>query len=450
MDTINPEVTTMRVPTRTATDSERALGTVRSIHLELLRRSGVSFPLRLWDGGRLGDPGLGFELVLNHPGALRAMLLPPTGRAAGEAYVRGHIDVEGDVIAALTVASRVTNALPIRTRLRLARQLIDLPASPERRALARARLPGRRHSPARDRAAIAYHYDLPQAFYEQFLDNGLVYSCAYFADPDESLERAQERKLDLVCRKLGLRPGERLLDIGCGWGSLLLHAAKRYGVRGVGATLSRTQAEAGRQRIKRAGMAGRVEIRLADYRELHEQFDAVASVGMVEHVGPENLGSYFGTVYGLTVDGGRCLVHGIVVNDPRRTRSGHGRDFTNTYVFPDGALFPAWRGVRELESARFELLDVEQLRPHYALTLREWVRRLEANHDAAVAAAGEPSYRVWRAFMAGSAAGFEEGRLGVVQLLGVKGRPEPALPFGRAWMQPVLEEEPGSKEASLS
>lgn len=431
----------MRFQTRSASDPAHTLEVARGIHTALVQASGVPLPLRLWDGQRLGDRGQGFELVLNNPSALRAMLLPPSDLAAGEAYVHGNIDIEGDAVQAIKTAARLPAALSLGQKMRSALKLLELPAPPGRWGSARARLPGRRHSPERDRAAIAFHYDLPQTFYEQFLDDNLVYSCAYFASPQQSLERAQERKLDLVCRKLGLQAGQRLLDIGCGWGSLLLHAAERYGVRGVGVTLSRTQLEAGRRRIAQAGLSDRIEIRLADYRELQDQFDAVASIGMVEHVGPESLGSYYRTAYRLTADGGRCLVHGIVVTDPRRHGTGRERDFTRAYVFPDGALFPTWRGVREMELGGFALLDVEQLRPHYALTLREWVRRLEANQDAAVAAASTTSYRVWRLFMAASAAAFEDHRLGVVQLLGVRGEPRIPLPLGRAWMEPAPEPE---------
>ncbi|MGH3666304.1 MAG: class I SAM-dependent methyltransferase, partial [Egibacteraceae bacterium] len=313
-----------------------------------------------------------------------------------------------------------------------------LPRPPRSSHARRARLHGQMHSRDRDRAAIAFHYDLPQAFYETFLDPNLVYSCAYFADPDEDLATAQTRKLDLICHKLRLQPGMRLLDIGCGWGSLLLHAADNYGVAGVGATLSRTQAEAARTRLRDAGLADRVEVRLQDYRDLGEQFDAIASVGMVEHVGPARLAEYTQTVHRLLAPGGLFCNHGIVTGDADQVRTGRERTFVSAYVFPDGGLVPVWRAVQEIQRAGFEILDVEQLRPHYALTLRRWVDNLEANHDAAVATTSEADYRIWRAYMAGSAFSFSDRSLGVVQVLGRKpgdGAPDP--PLGRAWMLPA-------------
>ncbi len=406
----------------------------RAVHAEIAEATGVVLPVRLWDGTGLGEKDAGYTIVVRFPWSLRAMLLPPGDLSAGEAYVEGAIDIEGDVIAAMAAGAGLTAAMTPAARLRLVAHLLRLPRPPRRAHRHRAHLRGRRHSRARDRAAIAYHYDLPQSFYEQFLDRRLVYSCAYYRDANEPLEDAQRRKLDVICRKLRLRPGQRLLDIGCGWGSLLAHAADRYGVRGVGVTLSATQAEAGRQRIAAAGLADRVRILQTDYRELDGRFDAVASVGMFEHVGPDHLGSYFAVAHRLTADGGLFLNHGIVTGDAAHVRTGAERTFVSSYVFPDGGLVPAWRAVRHLEAAGFELLDVEQLRPHYALTLRAWLARLEQHRGAALEAAGEARYRAWRAYTAASAVSFSSGALGVVQLLGSKGHP---APLGRDWMTPV-------------
>jgi cyclopropane-fatty-acyl-phospholipid synthase len=370
------------------------------------------------------------------------MLLPPSDLSAGEAYLRGDIDIAGNIVDALRSARQIPRSLPPRARLRLARALLSLPKPTAAGRPVRARLRGRRHGLERDRAAIAHHYDRPAGFYAQFLDERLVYSCAYFGDEEDSLDLAQERKLELICRKLRLRPGQRLLDIGCGFGSLLTHAAERHGVEAVGVTLSTTQAEAGRERIAAAGLSDRVEIRLADYRELREQFDAVASIGMVEHVGPENIASFCRAVQRLTVGGGLFCLHGIVLGDPNRVKTGRERTFVSKHVFPDGGLVPAWRLVRELERGGFALLDVEQLRPHYALTLRHWVARLEANRNTAVALTSETVYRTWRIYMAASALSFEEGSLGVIQVLGANGRlPREPLPLGRAWMTPEVHAE---------
>lgn len=391
-------------------------------------------PLRLWDGRTLGPADTAFRIVLRHPWSLRRLLLPPSDLSAGEAYVEGAVDLEGDAVAAMALGERLGRRMRGSDRRRLLQHALRLPTPPRTRHMHRARLHGRIHSKQRDREAIAFHYDLPQAFYETFLDEHLVYSCAYFAADDEDLTSAQARKLDLICRKLRLRPGQSLLDIGCGWGSLLAHAARHYGVHGVGVTLSRTQAEVARQRLAAGGLADRVEVRLADYRDLHERFDAVASVGMVEHVGPDNLDRYTATVSRLLVDGGMFCNHGIVTGEAARVRRGQERTFVSAYVFPDGGLVPAWRSVQAVERGGFEILDVEQLRPHYGLTLRRWLANLEAHHDAAVAAASEADYRIWRAYMAGSAHSFESGSLGVVQVLGRKPGAATPLPLGRRWL----------------
>ena len=417
-----------------ATD-ERSAEHVRALMHQIEALGGDTIPLRLPDGTELGPPDAPFRIVVKQWWALRRLVVPPLDLHAGEAYAEGAIDIEGPIETAMTAVAHIGDQLPgpvARTKLLV--PLLRLPSPPHHRHQRRARLHGRRHSKARDREAIAFHYDLPHDFYRQFLDERLVYSCAYFLDPAESLETAQARKLDVVCRKLRLEPGQRLLDIGCGWGSLLLHAAERYGVRGVGVTLSRTQRDGADARIAAAGLSDKVEVRLQDYRDLDGEFDAVCSIGMFEHVGPERLPEYFAAAHRLTRRGGLFLNHGITLGDPHQRESGRARTFSTTYVFPDGGLVPAWRAVKEVEQAGFELLDVEQLRPNYTLTLREWVRRLESNHDAAVAAASETDYRIWRAYMAGSAIGFDQGHLGVIQVLGSKGA---RVPHGRAWMLPA-------------
>lgn len=423
-------------PTRPLDDPARV---TRRIHAMVANGLGINLPLTLWDGTRLGPSDGPYRIVLNAPWSARSLLLPPTDKSAGQAYVHGDVDVDGDLFTALHALSDLHEGhLGVRARARILRDLVRLPAPPDRSEVRRARLRGAAHTKARDRAAIAHHYDLPAAFYDTFLDANRVYSCAYFSSPDEPLDTAQERKLDLVCRKLRLRPDERLLDIGCGWGSLLLHAASTYGVRGVGVTLSETQAQVARQRIAEAGLQDRVEIRLQDYRDVTERFDAVASVGMVEHVGPRNLEEYAHQLYARLVDGGRVLNHGITTGiRATQERVGTERDFIGTYVFPDGGLVPAWRMLQELQTAGFVATDLQQLRPHYALTLRAWVGRLARNWDEAVEIAGLPAARTWRLYMAGSAVAFERGQLGVIQILGTRGLPD--LPLRRDWMEPSVE-----------
>jgi cyclopropane-fatty-acyl-phospholipid synthase len=422
----------------------RTVERIRALVDAFEQATGFAMPLRLPGGVLLGPVDAPYRVAINQPWALWALARPPYDLRAGEAYVEGALDLEGDIIAMLADVARFSGTPSSRrTMLAVGRRLLALPRPPRRSHPRRAALRGRKHSKARDRAAISFHYDLPDEFYRQFLDSRMVYSCAYFADQGVEpgpppvgapvpgdLDLAQERKLDLICRKLRLEPGQRLLDIGCGWGSLLLHAAERYGVGGLGVTLSTTQKEAADRRISEAGLTGKVEVQLLDYRDLEGEFDAVASVGMFEHVGPENLPEYFAAAHRLTRNGGLFLNHGITLGDPDRV-GGQDSTFVSTYVFPDGGLAPAWRAARELERAGFELLDVEQLRPNYALTLRHWVRNLEANRDAVASAASEADYRIWRTYMAGSAVSFEQGSIGVVQVLGSKGHQPP---LGRAWM----------------
>jgi cyclopropane-fatty-acyl-phospholipid synthase len=422
--------------TATSSQSQRsAAATVQRMHARMAEATGQAMPARLWDGTELGPAEASYRIVLNHPWSLRAMVTPPSDLGVGRAYIFGDIDVEGDIVEAMASGQRMAGAASLSwsDRARLARALLALPRPPRRDDTRSAKLQGRMHSKARDRAAIAFHYDLPQAFYRSFLDRNLVYSCAYFGHTTEDVDTAQARKLDLVCRKLRLQPGMRLLDIGGGYGSLLVHAARHYGVTGVVPTLSQTQVEAGNEWIAAEGLSDRVEVRLQDYRDLDERFDAIASVGMVEHVGPANLPEYYATAQRLLADGGMFLSHGIVTGDADWVRRGNERTFVSAYVFPDGGLVPAWHTAREMERGGFELLDLHQLRPHYALTLRRWIARLEANRQQAVDAASEIDYRIWRAYMAGSAHSFESRALGVVQLLGGK---DATPPLGRDWMLP--------------
>ncbi|MBD0290126.1 MAG: class I SAM-dependent methyltransferase [Thermoleophilia bacterium] len=402
-------------------DAERSIAFLRSLFGD---PRGLDFAVRLWTGETWGAaPGAArFTLVLRHPGALRAMFLPPTELALAEAYVFDDLDVEGDLEQAFaTAAPLLETPLPAGERARRAARLLALPRRRRARGGARpARLRGRRHSRARDRAAVAHHYDVPAKFFRLFLDEKMVYSCAYFLDPEDDLDAAQEQKLEHVCRKLRLREGDRLLDVGCGWGALVLHAARHHGVEAVGITVSRPQAELAAERIERAGLARRCRVSVCDYRELDEpgRYDRVVSVGMFEHVGERRLPEYFRVVSTLLRPGGTFLNHGIArLPAPQRRR---GPSFVGRYVFPDGELVPLATTLAAAEGAGLEPRDVESLREHYALTLRAWVRRLEARREDAVRTAGEPLYRIWRLYMAASAHAFARGRLNVYQALFAK------------------------------
>ncbi len=404
-----------RVPDRLA---ETGLAFLRTLLRGFRFRN---FTVRLWDGATW-DPEAGqtsrFTLVIHRPDALRRMFWPPTELALGEAYIRGDFDVEGDFEGAFVLADHLAAFRPrLGERLALARLLMALPSPAPAGNLGAASLGGRRHSVLRDRQAVTYHYDVSDAFYSLWLDNRMVYSTGYFAAPDEDLEAAQERKLDVICRKLRLSPGDRLLDVGCGWGGLVMHAAKRYGARAVGITLSQPQGEFANARIREAGLSDRCHVEVRDYRELDEPggFDKLASVGMFEHVGAARLPEYFGRAWRLLRPGGVFLNHGIASSlsvPPRR-----GPSFVDRYVVPDGELVPVSKTLAVAESSGFEVRDVESLREHYVLTLRHWVKRLVANRDRARLAAGETAYRVWRLYLSGSAYGFRIGRTSVFQAL---------------------------------
>ena len=396
--------------------------------------------VRFWDGSAVvarDDPDAPVVLIRDER-AIAHFLRAPNQLGLGRAWVSGALDVDGDLERVLGLRRRVGELeLGRLGRARLAAAALRV-AGP--RALLRPPIPeaeaapaGRRHSLRRDRASVRHHYDVSNAFYELLLGPSLVYSCAYFASEQDSLERAQERKLELICRKLRLEPGERMLDIGCGWGSLVLHAAAHHGVRALGVTLSEPQAELARRRIEAAGLGDRVEVRVLDYRELDERpFDKIASVGMYEHVGRAQLDTYVGTVQRLLRPGGLFLNHGIT---RIHTRPPRGPTFIGRYVFPDGELHPVNDIIGALEAGGFEIRDVESLREHYALTLRRWVANLAAGREQAVAEIGEERERVWRLYMLGSAQGFEGGEIGIYQTLAARPGAAHELPLARTHLQ---------------
>ena len=377
------------------------------------------FNIALWDGTYVAatrEPR--FTLRVNSPGALRAAFSPPVNLNAGRTFASGLLDVDGDIEAAVDELYDLVQRPPAPTLLRLMMLLRRLPRAhlPE---LREAHLRGKRHSLARDRAAIGFHYDQPVEFYASFLDRDLVYSCAYFDEGVTDLDGAQRAKIDHTLRKLRLRPGERLLDIGCGWGAVVIRAARDYGAQVLGVTLSRGQAQEAARRIAQAGLGDRARVELRDYRELTAQdglFDKIVSIGMFEHVGRDKLAEYFETAYRLLRPGGLFLNHGIAISE-RNARTGKTSGFMGRFIFPDGELETVSDSLQFAERAGFEVRDVENLREHYARTLRHWVKNLETNRAQAVAAAGEQSYRAWRLYLAGSAQGFRTGRIGVYQAL---------------------------------
>lgn len=377
---------------------------------------GNRFAVRFWDGSRFPESGeRPFTLAVNGPGALRAAFRPPFDLNAGRALAAGLLDVEGDIEAAVDAMLGAATTIGAAAKVRLAMLLRKLPA-PELPALREARLRGKVHSLERDRAAIGFHYDQPIDFYRLFLDSRLVYSCAYFDDGVESIDDAQLAKIDHSLRKLRLRPGERLLDIGCGWGALVLRAAEHFGAYALGVTLSQSQYDEAHRRIAQANLADRVRVELWDYRQLPQgTFDKIVSIGMVEHVGREKLPEYFSTAHRVLKDGGLFLNHGIAQAGPQH--DGRAGGFMGRFIFPDGELVHIPDMLAQAERTGFEVRDVENLREHYARTLRLWLTNLERNRDRAIEVAGAQSYRAWRLYIAGSAQGFRTGRMGLFQSL---------------------------------
>jgi cyclopropane-fatty-acyl-phospholipid synthase len=425
-----------------AVTTERTVAELLRPLVQALLGDALPIRIRCWDDSFLGPVDGGATIVLRSPDALRRFIYAPTELGLARAYVAGDLDVEGNIFAALALRDSIAarrRHVELKLGVRAFRCLLDvarsldalgrpLPAPPEE-----ARLRGRRHSRSRDAAAIAHHYDISNDFYRLVLGETMTYSCAYFSTPDSSLNDAQRTKYDVICRKLGLRPTMRLLDVGCGWGGMVIHAAKNYGVSAVGITLSQPQADLARKRVAEAGVADRVEVRLQDYRDVVDgPFDAVSSIGMFEHVGADLLGRYFDVLFRLLTPQGRLLNHGI-------SRPGDGgaiddRSFISRYVFPDGELREVGRVISSMQQHGYEVRDVESLREHYALTLRAWVDNLQVQWDEAQALVGPARARIWKLYMAGSALGFEAGRINVHQVLGVKRDADGAsgMPLSRA------------------
>jgi cyclopropane-fatty-acyl-phospholipid synthase len=401
----------------------------------LFHRLPLSLTVRLWNGASVpvgsidsGAPESSFALVFRNPEVVCSAVLGRDPLRLAEAYFSGDLDIEGDFFAALGLRDHL-----LALQMSVGERIGAAAAALRLRALNADKRPAqiqwtpfhgrtvKAHSKAENRDAIHFHYDVSNEFYALWLDRAMVYSCAYFENPDVDLDAAQHAKLDHICRKLMLKPGEKFLDIGCGWGALVIHAAQHYGVRAHGVTLSPQQLKVARERIVQAGLEDRVSVELQDYRDVPGEsiFDKAASVGMFEHVGLKNLPMYFSTVHRLLKPHGLFLNHGIT-HDSEGWQKSLSTEFINRYVFPDGQLDNISNIQHVMEEARFEIADVEALRSHYALTLRHWVARLERNQAQALRCVNEATYRVWRLYMAACALDFEAGDIGIYQVLASK------------------------------
>jgi cyclopropane-fatty-acyl-phospholipid synthase len=388
---------------------------------------GADLPVRVryWDGSTDGPPDNPVTMVFQTPKAMRRVLYCPNEVGLARAYICGEITVEGDLHAALRslqLAAPDEFRLPPRVVAEALRQGIrlgvigrPLPRPPEE-----AKVRGRLHSKRRDAEAVSHHYDVGNDFYRLVLGPSMTYSCARFTTPDATLEEAQAAKYDLICRKLGLQAGMRLLDVGCGWGGMVMHAARNYGVDAVGITLSKAQSDLAQKRVAEAGLGGSVEIRLQDYRDLTAErraFDAISSIGMFEHVGRAQMAEYFRVLTSVLGDRGRLLNHAI--STPNGAAFDR-RSFVARYVFPDGELQDTGVVMGAMEDQDLEVRDVESLREHYALTLGKWVENLEASWDEAVSLVGPRRARIWQLYMLGSIVSFETNEIAIHQVLGVK------------------------------
>jgi cyclopropane-fatty-acyl-phospholipid synthase len=400
-----------------------------------LLRHDLPFRLRAWDGSQVGPPDATVTVVVHRPEALRHLLWAPGELGLARAYVSGSLDVEGDIYALLGVRDLLAEpgedfsvgfdpagwvALARAAhRLGLVGARPPLPAE-------ESRLHGHRHSRHRDAAAISHHYDVGNDFYRLLLGDRMTYSCAYWADGVHDLATAQDAKHELVCRKLGLEPGMRLLDVGCGWGSMAMHAARHHGAQVVGVTISQEQAAEARERVAQAGLAAQIEIRVQDYRLVDDgPFDAISSIGMFEHVGIEMAQTYFRHLNDLLRPGGRLLNHAISRPDPDpKAATMAPRSFVGRYVFPDAALLEVGTVVSAMQGLGLEVRDVHSLREHYARTLRAWSANLDARWADAQRMVGPGRARVWRLYVAGSAIGFDQARIAIHQVLAVRPHPD--------------------------
>ncbi len=384
-------------------------------HFITSRYDGRNVPVTLVlpDGARVPlSTAPAVDIVARSWKGLRALATPALGSLA-RAYVRGDLDFTGSAQRMIGIAESMVGSVQ------------------HRRDRAQARFKGWLHRKRANRVNIAHHYDVSNAFYRMWLDERMVYSCAYFRHDDDTLDAAQLQKLDHICRKLRLAPGERFLDIGCGWGALLFHAAERYGVDATGITLSQNQFDHVQQEIALRGLAGRVRVELRDYRDLSDDpiYDKVASVGMFEHVGVSRFPRYFGKIRAVLKPGGLVLNHGITLNSADAENLGSGiSDFVEDYVFPGGQLTHIARVIEGMAREGLESIDAESLREHYARTLWQWVDRLEAHEGAARADVGDERYRIWRIYMAGSAHAFDRGWLSLWQVLAGKPQSDGRLP----------------------
>ncbi|MDA8324379.1 MAG: cyclopropane-fatty-acyl-phospholipid synthase [Actinomycetota bacterium] len=400
-----------------------------------------------YDGSRAGKAGSGITVSIRTPVAVSYLAQAPGALGLARAYVSGNLDLDGDMYTALARLASVQRVdMPLPERLTLLNQLGGpklllkrVPPPPQEVRVNRRWLSGRRHSRARDASAISHHYDVSNTFYEWVLGPSMAYTCACFPAADATLEQAQHHKFDLVARKLALKPGMRLLDVGCGWGGMVMHAARHYGVRALGVTLSEQQALWAQKAIKEAGLEDLAEVRHLDYREVTETgFDAVSSIGLTEHIGKAQLPGYFRFLYDKLVPGGRLLNHCITRPDntgPAAVTEG----FIFRYVFPDGELEGPGYLMSQMNDAGFEIRHEENLREHYALTLAQWCANLDAHWDEAVAEVGEGTARVWRLYMAGSRLGFEQNVVQLHQILGVKliDGTDAAMPLRPDWEPPL-------------